>query len=172
MIWIAKIAIITIIVDVRSRRPLRLEERLVARRQQDLLYYFISILSLLLLCCIIIIITTIIMVYVYMCYWFYVIVCFCLFVFSPMFVVIVICVCLLCLLLLCCCIVSYFFGFVFAARPWSWRAAPPTPTRAPDNQLRKMHDQLKYIRDTSLLNFWAWGPVLFLGESLWKFLND
>ena len=27
---------------------------------------------------------------------------------------------------------------------------PPTPTRAPDNQFRKMQDQLSYVRDTDL----------------------
>ena len=31
------------------------------------------------------------------------------------------------------------------------KSVPPTPTRAPDNQFRKMHDQLKDVRDTSLV---------------------
>ena len=31
------------------------------------------------------------------------------------------------------------------------RSEPPTPTRAPDNQIRKTQDQLKYIRHTRLL---------------------
>ena len=38
----------------------------------------------------------------------------------------------------------------------------PDPTRAPDNQCRKMLDWLNYSRDTSLLNFWGWGRGLLL----------
>ena len=32
------------------------------------------------------------------------------------------------------------------------KSEPPTPTRAPDSQFRKMQDCLSYVRNTSLLN--------------------
>ena len=37
------------------------------------------------------------------------------------------------------------------------KSEPPTPTRAPDNQSRKMQYQLNYVSNTSLLNFLGWG---------------
>ena len=37
------------------------------------------------------------------------------------------------------------------------KSEAPTPTRAPDNQFRKMQDELTSIRNTSLPNFRGWG---------------
>ena len=37
------------------------------------------------------------------------------------------------------------------------KSEPPTPTRAPDNQFRKMQAHLNHIRNSSLLNLWGWG---------------
>ena len=37
------------------------------------------------------------------------------------------------------------------------KSEPPTPTRAPDSQFRKMQYQLDSIRNTSLLSLWGWG---------------
>ena len=51
---------------------------------------------------------------------------------------------------------GYYNGFLSIAN-WPMKSEPPTPTRASDNQFRKMQDSLNCIRHTSLLNFWGWG---------------
>ena len=40
---------------------------------------------------------------------------------------------------------------------WPMKYEPLTPTRAPDNQFRKLQNLLNCIRNTSLLNVWGWG---------------
>ena len=45
---------------------------------------------------------------------------------------------------------------VCISKSWLTKSEHPTPTRARDNQFRKMQDSLNYLRNTSLLNFWGW----------------